>query len=109
MKIEAHAAARHELVEDRQHLHLHGDVEGRGRLVGDQQVGLGGQHHRDHHALAHAARDLVRIDGVDPLRVADAHRLQHLQGPAAGLAAADAAACDAHGLVDLAADASSPG
>ena len=40
----------------------HGDVERRGRLVGDQDVGLGDEHHGDHDALAHAARDLVRIE-----------------------------------------------
>ena len=41
---------------------LHGDVERRGGLVGDQDVGAGDQHHGDHDALAHAAGDLVRID-----------------------------------------------
>ena len=42
-------------------LRLHGDVERGGRLVGDQQVGLIGERHRDHHALALAAGELVRI------------------------------------------------
>ncbi len=79
MKIEAHAALGHEVVEDRQDLHLDGDVEGRGRLVGDQQVGLGDQHHGDHDALAHAARDLVRIEAEDALGVADADGLEHGQ------------------------------
>ena len=46
----------------RQHLHAHRDVERRGRLVGDEHLGLRDQHHRDHDALAHAARDLVRIE-----------------------------------------------
>ena len=44
-----------------QDLRLDGDVERRGRLVGDQQLGVAGQRHRDHHALAHAAGELVRI------------------------------------------------
>ena len=79
MKIEPHAALGHQVVHDRQHLHLHRDVERRGRLVGDQQIGAGDQHHRDHDALAHAAGDLVRIGVVDALRIADPHGLQHLE------------------------------
>jgi hypothetical protein len=35
-------------------------VECRGRLVGDEQARLAGQRHRDHHALPHAAGQLVR-------------------------------------------------
>ena len=48
-------------------LQLDGDVERRGRLVGDQQLRLGGERERDHHALAHAARELVRVAAQDPL------------------------------------------
>ena len=47
-------------------LRLDRHVERRGRFVGDQQRGAAGQRHGDHHALAHAARELVRI-GVGPL------------------------------------------
>ena len=36
------------------------DVEGGGRFVGDDQLRLGGQRERDHDALAHPARELVR-------------------------------------------------
>ena len=45
-------------------LGLGGHVERGGRLVGDQQLGIAGQRHRDHRALAHAARKLegVAID-----------------------------------------------
>ena len=42
-------------------LRLDGDVERRRRLVGDQQLRVVDQRHRDHHALAHAAGQLVRI------------------------------------------------
>jgi hypothetical protein len=35
------------------------DVERGGRLVGDQQLGIAHQRHRDHHALAQAARELM--------------------------------------------------
>ena len=66
-----------DVLEQLQHLCLHGNVEGRGRLVGDQEVGLGDEHHRDHDPLAHAARDLVGVEIVDAERVADPHRRQH--------------------------------
>ena len=46
---------------------LHGDVERRRRLVGDQQLRVAGERDRDHHALPHAAREPVRIV-VEPLR-----------------------------------------
>jgi hypothetical protein len=54
-------------------------VERRGRLVRDQQVGLVDQRHRDHHALAHAARELVRVVVDSPVRVRDPDRLQQLE------------------------------
>ena len=52
-------------------------------VVGDQQGGLAGDRHRDHHALAHAAGQLVRV-GLQALdRVADADGLE--QGESLGL------------------------
>ncbi len=42
-------------------LGLDGDIERRGRLVGDQQRGLAGERRRDHHALAHASGHAVRV------------------------------------------------
>ena len=51
-------AASLELVED---LRLDRHVERGRRLVGDQQLGRARQRHRDHHALAHAAGELVRV------------------------------------------------
>ena len=87
---------------------LHGHVERRGGFVGDQEVGAGDQHHRDHDALAHAAGDLVRIEVGDALGIADVDGLEHVQrGGARGLRAA--AKMGAVGLGDLLADASSPG
>ena len=41
-------------------LRLDGDVERRRRLVGDQQPRIAGDRHGDHHALVHAAGELVR-------------------------------------------------
>ena len=42
-------------------LRLDRDVERCRRLVGDQELRIAGERHRDHHALAHAAGELVRI------------------------------------------------
>jgi hypothetical protein len=39
-----------------ENLRLNGHVERRRRLVGDQKLRLVGERHRDHHALALAAR-----------------------------------------------------
>jgi hypothetical protein len=52
-------------------LRLHRHVERRGRLVGDEQLGVVAQRHRDHHALAHAARELVRVGVGAPARLRD--------------------------------------
>ncbi len=60
-------------------LRLGGHVERRGRLVGDQQVGVVDERHRDHHALAHAARELVRVVVDALLGARDADRLQQLE------------------------------
>ena len=59
-----HAALALQPQQQREHLRLHGDVERGRRLVGDQQARVAGDRHRDHHALRHAARQLVRI-GVE--------------------------------------------
>ena len=53
-------------------LGLDRDVEGGGRLVGDEQLGLAGQRHGDHDALRHAAGELVRERLDAPLRIGDA-------------------------------------
>ncbi len=47
-------------------------VERGGRLVGDQQLGLAGERHRDHHALLLAARQLVRMGRQAALRIGQA-------------------------------------
>ena len=52
---------------------LGGDVERGGRLVGDQQHRIEHQRHGDHDALALAARELVRVGGVDALRLGQLH------------------------------------
>ena len=61
-----HVVALPQVVEEVEHGGLHGHVErGRG-LVGDQELRVAGERDRDHHALAHAAREAVRVV-VEPL------------------------------------------
>ena len=67
-----------QVVEQLHDLRLHGDVERGGRLVGDQHLGVVGDRHRDHHPLAHAAGQLVRV-GVDAaIGLRDGHLLEQL-------------------------------
>ena len=48
-------------LQQREDLLLGGHVERRGRLVGDQDLGVAGQRRGDRDALAHAARELERV------------------------------------------------
>ncbi len=50
-----------QLLEQTEDLRLGGDVESGGRLVGDQQLRLVCQRHRDHRPLPHPAGELVRV------------------------------------------------
>ena len=73
-----HAALRGELDDQVHHRLLRGDVEAGGRLVGDQQLRPAGERQRDHHALAHAARELERIGVIALARARDAHLIEDL-------------------------------
>ena len=66
----------HHQVED---LRLDGDVERGGGFVGDQQARAAGERDRQHHALALAAGELVRIVAHAARGRGDADLLQHLQ------------------------------
>ncbi len=50
-----------DILEQFQDLRLHGDVERRRWFVGNEQIRLIRQCHRDHHPLTLAAGELVRI------------------------------------------------
>ena len=58
-------------------LRLDGHVQRGGRLVSNQEPRIAGERHRDHHALAHAAGELVRIVARAALRRGDAYLAQH--------------------------------
>ena len=57
-----------------QDLRLGGDVQRRGRLVGDQDARAAGQGHGDHGPLAQAAGELEGVLVDAPLRLGDAHQ-----------------------------------
>ena len=63
-----------------QNLGLDGHVQRGSRLVGNDDLGVAGQGHGDHDALAHTAGQLVRVHLVDAVAVGDANGLQHLDG-----------------------------
>ena len=78
-----HAIGLLQPLQQRENLRLHGDVERRRRLVGDEQIGLVGERHGDHHALTLAARKLMRIGAKPRLRVGNADFAEKLDDPPA--------------------------
>jgi len=92
-----------ELAHQVEDLRLYGDVERRGRLVGDQQPGLAGKRHRDHDPLPHTTRKLMRILRHAPLRFRDLDQSQHLDRASHGVFAREAAMQHQH-FSDLSAD-----
>jgi hypothetical protein len=74
-----HAEAFLHLVQQVEDLRLDRHVERGGRFVRDQQLRVAGQRHRDHHALAHAAGELVRIVVHALPRARDVDQAQHLR------------------------------
>src|SRR4029434_3373376 len=55
------AAFLHQGLQQEQDLCLHGDIEGRGRLVSEDERGRGGQGRSNHQTLALATAELMRI------------------------------------------------
>ena len=78
---QAHAEPGADFGQQRQDLRLHGDVERGGRLVGDQQIGLVGERHRDHDPLALAAGQLMRIARQPRFRLGNADLGQQFERP----------------------------
>jgi hypothetical protein len=70
---QGHAVAFLEVADEPQDLGLDGDVQGRGRFVGDEQFGSAGQGDGDHDALAHAAGEFERIGQIASIRIGNAH------------------------------------
>ena len=74
------AASRLHRAHQIEDLRLNGDVERGGRFVGDQELGIAGERHGDHHALAHAARELVWILPRAAFGFGNVDEAQHLDG-----------------------------
>ena len=74
------ALGPYELPQQVQHLCLHRHIQPGGRFVGYHQLRLVHQGHGNHHALRHAARQLMRISAVTRLRIWNAHSAQDLNG-----------------------------
>ena len=73
-----------ELQQEFQDLSLNGDIERRGRLVGDDQVGLGRERHRQHDPLLHAAGELVGVLIDDDRRIGKSQLSKQLHRPSPG-------------------------
>ena len=84
-----HAELALEIFDEGEDLRLHGDVEGGGRFVGDEDVGARDEGHGDHHPLPHAAGELVRVTVHAAGGVGDADGLKHGEGAGEGVAAGD--------------------
>ena len=82
---------------------LHGHVEGRGGLVGDDHLGVAGKGHGDHHTLPHTTRQLVGVLLDAPLRIRDTDGFEQVDRLLPG----DLTVCDVvhlHRLGELLAD-----
>ena len=69
-----------ELIELLQHLRLYGNVQSRGGLVTNQNVGIAAHTHGNHGALLHTAGELERIVLQAHFRIGDIHHGQQLGG-----------------------------
>ena len=87
------------------HLRLNRHIQRRGRFVRDQQVGFVRHGDRDHHALAHPARELVRELGIALFWVGHADKRQQLDHPRLDLILGVIGIVQLHCLSDLLANA----
>ena len=76
-----HSVFALQAVDERQNLGLDRHVQRGRRLVGDEEARLARHRHRDHDALAHAAREFVRILFEAPLRLRNANAFEELDRP----------------------------
>ena len=94
-----HAELGLQVLEQREDLRLHGDVERGRRLVGDEQIGAVGERHGDHHPLPLAAGELVGIGAEARSGIGEADLGQQRDHPVAGRGGA--AAVQRDDLADL--------
>ena len=77
---ERHVEPARQPVHELHDLRLDGHVERGRRLVRDNELGITGDRNRDHDALAHATRELVRILLEAAGRIGDADQAEELDG-----------------------------
>ncbi len=99
-----HAVAGLQALDEVEDLGLGGDVEGGGRLVGDEDQRIAGKRHGDHHALAHAAGELEGVAVDRGLGVRDLDLGQQFEHAGAALGGGHLEV-DLQRLADLEADA----
>ncbi len=80
IRISAVSAVGDERPQQIEDLRLDRHVERGRRLVGDQELRLAGERHRDHRALAHATGELVRVVPEPGVRARDADLVEQLGG-----------------------------
>ena len=96
-------APRTQIFQKIEDLRLDGDIEGRRGFIEQQQFRLGCERGRDHHALLHAARELMRISVHDLRRTRHAHIGEERRRTCEGFVAREAE-MQHHRLGDLKAD-----
>ena len=99
-KDKPHAVAVAQLLEQLEDLLLHGNVEGGGGFVGDEQLRVARYGHGNHHPLALAAAEFVGIRPISLFWIGEKHLVKELQRALLGLCAAVAEVL-AHHLVHL--------
>ncbi len=72
-----------------EHLTPHRHIQCRRRLVGDDHLRVGDDHHCDHDPLAHATGHLVGVQLVNPRRFANVHLGEHVQRAFSGFSFRD--------------------
>ena len=102
-KNDGHAELALQFAQQQEDLDLDRRVERGGRLVRQQQARIAAECERNHRALAHPARKLVRIGAQPPLGRGDADPFEQVYRAPPGLLAAHALVAD-DGLGDLRAD-----
>ena len=86
---DAHARLSLQVLDQTDDFSLHGDIEGRSGLVGDEDARLTGERHGNRHTLPHAAGELVWVLAQPQDRIWNTNSHQELPGALAGLGLRD--------------------
>ncbi|MCY1310312.1 hypothetical protein D9M70_604900 [compost metagenome] len=84
-----HAGIALDVAQQIENFRLHRDVQRRGRLVGNQEIGITRDRTGDQHPLRHAAGDLVGIGIENPLRLGQTDALEKIERQRLGFSATE--------------------